>query len=155
SHWDIGGQVRLRYEDKAYFAVPNRKNADFQHTGDSENAYELMRERVHLGWMPCPWVEAYSEMQDATAFGDDRKPSPDNDHFTLRQLWVSLGNPQEFPVVAKVGRQELIYGDQRFIGVADWLNFGRSYDAAKLRYQTSSFWIDGFISQPVLPDIHG
>ena len=57
--WDIGGQVRARYEDKSYFAVPNRKNADFQHTGDYGNAYELMRERVHLGWMPWEWFEVY------------------------------------------------------------------------------------------------
>lgn len=155
SAWDIGGQVRARYEDKAYFAVPNRKNVDFQHTGDSENAYELMRERFHLGWMPCPWIEIYGEYQDSTSFNDDRKPSPDNDHYTLRQAWAALGNPAEFPVVAKVGRQELIYGDQRFIGVVDWLNFGRTYDAAKMRYQTANVWVDAFVSQPVLPDITG
>ena len=155
SNWDIGGQVRARYEDKAYFAVPNRKNVDFQHTGDSENDYELMRERLHLGWMPWDWIEVYGELQDSTAFGDDRQPSPDNDHYSLRQAWVALGNPEQFPVLAKVGRQELIYGDQRFIGVADWLNFGRTYDAGKIRYQTSSFWVDGFVSQPVLPDLRG
>jgi hypothetical protein len=57
--------------------------------------------------------------------------------------------------MAKVGRQELIYGDQRLIGVADWLNFGRTYDAAKMRYQTSNLWVDAFVSQPVLPDLHG
>jgi hypothetical protein len=153
--WDIGGQVRARYEDKSYFAVPNRKNADFQHTGDYGNAYELMRERVHLGWMPWEWFEVYGEMQDSTSFNDDRQPSPDNDHYTLRQAWAAVGNPQDFPLMAKVGRQELIYGDQRLIGVADWLNFGRTYDAAKMRFQTSNLWVDAFISQPVLPDLRG
>jgi hypothetical protein len=155
SSWDIGGQVRARYEDKAYFAVPNLKKADFQHTGDYGNAYELMRERLHLGWMPWEWVEVYGELQDSTSFNDDRQPSPDNDHYTLRQAFASLGNPQDFPLMAKVGRQELIYGDQRLIGVADWLNFGRTYDAAKMRYQTSNLWVDAFVSQPVLPDLHG
>jgi len=153
--WDIGGQVRARYEDKAYFAAPNRKNADFQHTGDYGNAYELMRERLHLGWLPCKWIEIYGELQDSTSFNDDRQPSPDNDHYSLRQAWVRLGNPEEFPLIAKVGRQELVYGEQRFIGVADWLNFGRTYDAAKMRYQTSNLWVDAFVSQPVLPDLRG
>ncbi len=32
SHWDIGGQVRARYEDKAYFAVPNRKSTSISST---------------------------------------------------------------------------------------------------------------------------
>ncbi len=126
--WDIGGQVRARYEDKAYFAVPKPlKAVDFQHTGDSGNAYELMRERLHLGWLPCKWFEIYGEMQDSTSFNDARQPSPDNDHYTLRQAWGAFGNPGEFPLMAKVGRQELVYGDQRLIGVADWLNFGRTY----------------------------
>ncbi len=154
--WDIGGQVRARYEDKAYFAVPKPlKAVDFQHTGDSGNAYELMRERLHLGWLPCKWFEIYGEMQDSTSFNDARQPSPDNDHYTLRQAWGAFGNPGEFPLMAKVGRQELVYGDQRLIGVADWLNFGRTYDAAKMRYQTSNLWVDAFISQPVLPDLTG
>jgi hypothetical protein len=153
--WDIGGQVRGRYENKAYFAVPNLKKADFLKGGVSGNEYELMRERFHLGWLPVGWFEIYGELQDATSWNDQRQPSPDNDHYTLRQAWVAFGNPDLFPLKAKVGRQELIYGDQRFIGVADWLNFGRVYDAAKLRYVTSNFWVDAFVSQPVLPDLHG
>jgi hypothetical protein len=153
--WDIGGQFRARFEDKSYFAVPSRHAADFQHHGDSGNACELLRERVHLGWKPIDWFEVFGEMQDSSAISDDRDPSPDKDHYTLRQAWVSLGRPKEFPLMAKAGRQELIYGDQRLIGVADWLNFGRTYDAAKVRYITSSFWVDAFVSQPVLPDLRG
>jgi hypothetical protein len=154
--WDIGGQIRGRIEAKDYFAVPKPlKTVDFQHTGDSGNDYELMRERLHAGWFPCNWFEVYGELQDSTSWNDDRQPSPDNDHYSLRQAWVALGNPQEFPLVAKVGRQELIYGNQRLVGVADWLNFGRTYDAAKLRYQASNLWVDAFVSQPVLPDLTG
>jgi Alginate export len=53
-----------------------------------------------------------------------------------------------------VGRQELIYGDQRLIGTADWLNYGHTFDAAKLRFENPQFWVDAFISQPVIPDKH-
>ena len=28
-----------------------------------------------------------------------------------------------------------------------------SYDAAKLRYQDTNFWVDAFVSQPVIPDL--
>lgn len=150
--WDLGGQFRSRLEHKEFFAVPNKGNVDFQKLGDPANTYLLLRERVHLGYTPEPWLSVYGEMQDATAVGDERNPSPDQDHFELRQAWLSLGNPAEFPLTVKAGRQELIYGDQRLIGVADWLNIGRRYDAVKVRYSSADVWVDAFVSQPVIPD---
>jgi hypothetical protein len=150
--WDVGGQIRARVEDKAFFAVANEKAVDFQHNGDSDNTYFLLRERVHLGYTPCSWFQVYGEMQDAGAYNDDRNPSPDTDHDGLRQAWVGLGNVLEFPLTLTAGRQELIYGDQRLIGTADWLNIGRTFDAVKLRYTAPAFRIDGFVSQPVIPD---
>ncbi len=151
-NWDIGGQVRGRVEFKNYFAVPNEGAVDLARRGDRNNTYFLLRERVHLGYAPAEWLRLYGEMQDAGAYGDDRDPSPDNDHLMLRQAWVGLGAPQAFPVTLKAGRQELIYGDQRLVGVADWLNIGRVFDAAKLHYESVSFWADAFVSQPVIPD---
>jgi Alginate export len=152
--WDIGGQVRGRFEHKSYFAVPNEAAVDFRQTGDSGNTYGLLRARVHLGYTPSGWFRAYAEVQDSTALNDDRKPSPDEDHFLMRQAWIGLGDAKDFPLVLKAGRQEMIYGDQRLIGIADWLNFGRTFDAAKLRFENSDFWVDAFVSQPVLPDRH-
>lgn len=150
--WDAGGQIRARVEHKALFAVANEKAVDFQHNGDSDNTYFLLRERMHLGYTPWSWLQLYGEMQDAGAYNDDRNPSPDTDHYGLRQTWVSLGNAREFPLTLIAGRQELIYGEQRLVGAADWLNIGRTFDAVKLRYTAPAFWIDGFVSQPVIPD---
>jgi len=134
--------------------VPNEQAVDFQRTGDADNTYGLLRFRLHLGYTPCDWFQVYGEMQDSSAFNDDRRPSPDQDHLSLRQAWLDLGNPKDFPLVLKAGRQELLYGEQRLIGIADWLNFGRTFDAVKLRYETTNFWVDAFASQPVVPDLH-
>jgi hypothetical protein len=150
--WDIGGQVRGRFEYKDYFAVPNESAVDLARKGDSNNSYFLLRERLHLGYTPVSWLKLYGEVQDAGAYGDDRNPSPDNDHAMLRQAWAGLGDPKEFPLTLKAGRQELIYGDQRLVGTADWLNIGRVFDAVKLRYDSETFWVDAFVSQPVIPD---
>jgi hypothetical protein len=152
SDWDIGGQIRGRFEFKDGFAVANRAAADFAAKGDANNTYFLMRERLHLGYTPATWLKLYGEMQDAGAYWDDRNPSPDNDHVMLRQAWIGLGDPSQFPLTLKAGRQELIYGDQRLVGIADWLNIGHVFDAVKLRYETAAFWIDAFVSQPVIPD---
>src|SRR6185437_563629 len=61
-------------------------------------------------------------------------------------------NAAQFPLTAKVGRQELVYGDERLVGTSDWLNVPRVFDAAKLRYETTDFWVDAFVSRPVLID---
>ena len=152
SPWDIGGQLRGRFEFKQYFAVPNEGAVDLARRGDPDNTYFLLRERLHLGYTPASWFSVYGEMQDAGAYGDDRDPSPDTDHLMLRQAWVGLGDPKKFPLTVKAGRQELIYGDQRLVGIADWLNIGRVFDAAKLRYESANFWVDAFVSHPVIPD---
>jgi len=74
-----------------------------------------------------------------------------DDLFDLHQAYVSLGDIKQFPLVLKVGRQELSYGDQRYVGVSDWSNLGRTFDAVKLRYENEHFWVDAFSGQQVLP----
>ena len=153
--FDFGGQFRARFENKNYFAVPNEKAVDFARNGDSANDFFLLRTRLHLGYAPVSWLKIYGEMQEATSLNDDRIPSPDENHTALRQAWLSLGDAKKFPFTAKVGRQELTYGDQRLVGMADWLNIGRTFDAAKLRYENPNLWVDGFYAQPVTPNKHG
>ena len=65
---------------------------------------------------------------------------------------MELGDPAVFPLSLKIGRQEMTYGDQRFIGLTDWSNTGRSFDAARLRYQAGKkSWINLFTARVVIP----
>ena len=41
----------------------------------------------------------------------------------------------------KLGRQELIYDDQRLLGNLDWLQQGRRHDAALLKYETQDWML--------------
>ena len=150
--WDLGGQFRVRYEVKDGGGVSPA--TDFRAKGvDNENDYFLMRAKAHLGFNST-WFGAYAEGRDAHAISDEREPSPDTDSFDLYQAYVTLGNAKEFPLTAKIGRQDLVYGDERLVGNGDWGNLGRSFDAAKLRFENSSFWVDAFVSRIVLPDHH-
>jgi hypothetical protein len=45
----------------------------------------------------------------------------------------------------------MLYGDERFIGVADWSNIGRVFDMAKLRFESDTFWVDAFAGRVVIP----
>jgi Alginate export len=156
--WDIGGQVRLRLEVKDYFAtpgaaptVPGHAQVDFlKNGGDGNDTYLLTRERLHLGYND-DWFRFYLEGQESTSTGDRRNPTLEAETFNLHQGYVVLGNPEEFPVSAKIGRQEMMYGDERLIGNFDWNNIGRVFDAAKVRYEIPGLWVDAFTSHVIIP----
>jgi len=151
--WDMGGQIRARYEIKEDGgSFPNR---DFRRTGvDNDNSYFLLREIIHLGYSPSPWFTIFAEARDSSSTGDDRNPNPESDQFDLHQAFIRLGDPAKFPLTAKIGRQELIYGEERLIGTADWGNIPRVFDAAKLRFENPVLWLDAFASRVVLPVDH-
>src|SRR5882762_9046582 len=144
--WDFGGQFRARYEHPEYLGP-----VDFSATGGhSSDNRMLLRTFVHVGYDPRPWLNFYAEGRDSRGFWDEPNPNPDLDTMDLHQAFVRIGNPQLFPFIAKIGRQELSYGDERLIGISDWTNVRRTFDAAKLRYEVEGFWIDAFVSHPVI-----
>lgn len=149
--WDFGAQVRVRFESKNGFAVPGAGPGavDFS-DATPDNNYWLFREKLHLGWKPCAWFSAFAEARDSSTVFDKRTPEPEEDVFDLHQAWVALGDPKQFPITLKVGRQELSYGDERLVGAFDWNNIGRVFDAAKLRFEREAFWVDAFAGRVVL-----
>lgn len=149
--WDIGGQFRFRYEVKD--GAGSFPNNDFISQGvHNENDYFLFREKLHIGWQPETWLKLYLEGRGSQVGSDERKPSPDQDIWDLQQAYLELGNAKLFPLSAKIGRQEMCYGDQRFIGNSDWSNTGRTFDALKFRYNlTEKSWVDLFTGHVVIP----
>lgn len=151
--FDFGGQFRPRFEHKEHFAIPGEPGAvDFREKGvPTGNTYWLFRTRFHLGYTPVEWVSVYAEGRDSLSVNDRREPEPENDRIDLHQAHVTLGNAKAFPLTAKVGRQELSYGDERVVGAFDWNNIGRVFDAAKVRYQNDTLWVDAFVGRVVVP----
>lgn len=149
--WDVGGQARFRYDLKHNGGMS--PNADFLPGGaDNDNDFFLFRQKLHLGWQPESWLKFFVQGRGAQVASDGRDPSPDEDVADLQQAYIQLGDAKLFPLTLKVGRQELIYGDQRFIGNGDWGNTGRVFDAASLRYSFSEkSWIDLFSGRVVIP----
>jgi hypothetical protein len=152
--WDIGGQFRLRFENREHMAIAGVPGAvDFRETSpDTENTYWLFRTKLHIGYKPCTWISGYVEGRDSFSYNDDRVPNSESDRIDLHQAYLTIGNPKAFPITAKLGRQELIYGDERLVGASDWGNLGRVFDAAKVRYEVEDIWAEGFASRLVIPD---
>ncbi len=146
SAWDVGGQFRAHYEHAEYLGT-----VDFSATGGhSSDNRMLLRTFVHVGYDPTSWLNFYAEGRDSRGFWDEPNPNPDLDTADLHQAFVQIGNPEIFPLIAKIGRQELSYGDERLIGISDWTNVRRTFDAAKLRYEVEGLWVDAFVSHPVV-----
>ncbi|MBI5821650.1 MAG: alginate export family protein, partial [Verrucomicrobia bacterium] len=143
--WDIGGEFRLRYADSqgavpaasTMTATPSgtrpltsriNPNTDFIGKGLPNNNEMLwLREKFHVGYQPVSWFAVFAEARHNDEFWDERVPSPDADETDLQQAYIQLGDPKLFPLVMKAGRQELVYGDQRFIGNSSWSVSGRVF----------------------------
>jgi hypothetical protein len=166
--WDFGGALRVRYESKDNFAVAGSSSGatsslDFRKTGANEdNAYLLERLRFRVGYTD-KWFSALVEGRSSLAQGDERFAStaplppykgegPDQDSIDLHQAYLTIGNHKEFPVSLKLGRQELIYGEERILGAFGWSNIGRVFDAAKVRWQNAWFGADFFTSRVVIAE---
>ncbi len=154
--WDLGGQERVRFEYREYGTVSGAgANAvDFRATTPQrDNAYLLFRSRAHIGYTPYPGFTAYVEAQNSASLWDQRNPNPENDAgVDLRQAYVALGDPSSFPLTLKVGRQELVYGDGRLVSQSDWNNLGRTFEAAKLRWEREESWVEAFTGRVIIPN---
>lgn len=145
---------------------------------DNDNTYLLTRVMPRVGYND-KWFSVFTEFRSSDSIDDERQnnattftptnavetanapgikagdglPERDSD-LNVHQAFFSVGNHKEFPVSAKIGRQELVPGgvfptpatsvgpDQRQVGHFRWNNNGRVFDAAKLRYQNAYFGVD-------------
>jgi hypothetical protein len=145
-------QERMRLEERD-------NNFDFNSGANASTDDLFLLQRFRLGMLarPLDFITVYGQGQDSREIASRRKTVPfvagseGDNPFDLRQGWVEFGNLKEFPVSLRVGRQELLYGDERLVGNFDWNNFGRTFDAAKLHYENpdARLWVDGFAGHVV------
>ena len=123
----------------------------------TDDNWFLQRFRIGLMIKPTSWLKIYAQGQDSREINSDRPDFPGqlgaegDDTFDLRQGYIEIGNSKEFPLTLKLGRQILSYGDERLIGAFDWNNIGRTFDAAKLRWEEKLWSLDAFAATVVVP----
>jgi hypothetical protein len=160
--WDIGANFRARYENKYNAGFTDAgSNWDFSKRpqDDNDNAYYLLRLMPRVAYTG-KWFAATIEGRSSYSIGDERfvptapgKALAERDGpMDLHQAFVFIGNHKEFPVSVKLGRQELVYGDQRLVGHFRWNNNARTFDAIKVRWQNPLFGVDVFTGGVVYND---
>jgi hypothetical protein len=88
--------------------------------------------------------------QDVRVWGQDvstinRTTTQDLNGLMLHEAWADLQltdtTVKNKIASIKIGRQELVYDDQRLLGNLDWLQQARRHDAAVLKYETGNWML--------------
>jgi len=119
-------------------------------TAERDDSYALSRLRVNVAVTPSKHLSFQANVQDARVAGKTVGPTtaPFRGPFDLRTGFADLGSGTA-PVAARIGRQELAFGEQRLIGHLAWVNTGRSFDAARGILRHKTFQVDVFAASLV------
>jgi hypothetical protein len=125
-------------------------------TDDRDDLYWLTRVRITATVIASRALSFQAQVQDARVASKEIGPnnaSPFHGTFDLRVGFADIGSAKS-PVTARLGRQELAYGDQRLLGHLGWTNTARSFDAARVTVKSTPFAADLFAASVVriLPD---
>lgn len=129
-----GGEYRFRYEYQDNF------DFDDDHGRNNNPMYGRLRFNVNATYNKV--AQVYFEGLDVREWHSNNHPRLQEDNFDVHQLYFKLSKPNDLPVSLTLGRQELKYGVGRLVWASTWANEIRSFDAAKITYNPSSFDID-------------
>lgn len=129
------GRYRLEYR------------SDFDFNGSSD-AFHLTRFRLNGELKPLENMRLFAQAQDSRIYESDFKGEAARalfeNRFDLRQGYVELNHFWVDPLKIIVGRQELVYGEERLVGAFNWGNVAQTFDALRLVYETDAARVDLF-----------
>lgn len=124
----IDAEVRPRSE--------YRNGYQLVRTADTDPAFfTSQRTRLAFGY-ESEFYEIYASGQDVRVWGESEQLQ-DNANLNIHEAWAALDLSER--VQLKLGRQELVYDDQRLLGSVNWTQQARSHDAFVFRYRDSEF----------------
>jgi len=132
----------LRVRGEFRERVEGFDNSGFNASRD--DMYYLSRFRFNAA-ATSKYVSATVQVQDARVGKKTVGPTgtPFKAPFDLRQAYTDLGATSG-PVVARLGRQELAFGDMRLVGHSNWTNAARTFDAARVTFKSKAAQVDVF-----------
>lgn len=136
----VNTQLRTRTEFRSGQGSPLAKGV---------NAAFFTSQRTRLGFLYNAYrLKLGVTVQDARVWGQDastinRTTTADNNGLMLHEAWAEVQLTDTLVKTSawylKLGRQELVYDDQRLLGNLDWLQQARRHDAALLKYETAAW----------------
>jgi Alginate export len=140
AQFSLSGELRLRNEFRDGYGSPLPE-------GTNPAFFISQRTRLNFGYEMYRLKFGIS-IQDVRVWGQDvstinRTTTQNNNGLMLNEAWAEIlltdTTVKNKSLSLKIGRQELIYDDQRLIGNSDWVLQGRRFDAGVIKFETS-FW---------------
>ena len=142
----LAGQLRTRGELRDGYGT-------LEPTGNKNAAFIAQRTRLIFNYNSSKLI-FHTAIQDIRLWGQDASTfsSADGNKLGLHEAWaeIILSNKKDtsfkqspFDYFAiKVGRQELVYDDERLLGNLDWVQQGRRHDAIVLKMIEKGWQLD-------------
>ena len=128
SQFTLDAELRPRFEYRHGYKTLFPDNTD-------PAAFVSQRTRLNFGYK-TEKLHFYLSPQDVRVWGDVPQLNvADENGFSLHQAWADVVMVPDLSL--KIGRQEIVYDDQRFFGNVGWAQQGRSHDAAILKFEPS------------------
>jgi len=140
AQFSLSGELRLRTEFRDGYGTPLPE-------GTNPAFFISQRTRLNFGYEMYRLKFGLS-IQDVRVWGQDvstinRSTTQNNNGLMLYEAWAEIlltdTSLKNKALSLKIGRQELIYDDQRLIGNSDWVLQGRRFDAGVLKFETTSW----------------
>lgn len=144
SYLTFGGQLRDRYE--------NFQNNTFGSGAQSTEGYNLLRAMLNADLHWGPYFRVFVQGISATEQGRVGGPRPsDVNDVALHQAFLEVTIPfaSDTSLTLRAGRQNIIFGAQRLIGVSDWTDVRRTDDGIRATLTTPGNSLDVFYARPV------
>jgi Alginate export len=141
AYLSLGGNIRQRLQtfDAPLFGTSRQRS----------NTYLLDRVQAHADLRIGGW-QAFVQFIDARAPGKDTIGPADSNRLDLEQAFVThVGDLGPGVLKVRVGRQEMGFDLQRFVGARDGPNVRQAYDAVWADYEIGDWRIISFASHPV------
>jgi len=145
SKLDVGGQLRLRYHHERGMG----QQVDTDRFQNTDNDFLLERLRLYANYQATQNVRFYTEGIFADVSGESAyiPRGIDRNRGDLLNAFVDLKLTDS--VTARLGRQELLYGNERTVSPLDWANTRRTFEGAKVMVDVGDWKIDAFFTHLV------
>ena len=142
----IGQRIRLNFDIKTENGIKAFISAqDSRKWGDVPNNQTAGNAATYIYTTTCTQAQVTAGTCSTQAASTVKMP--DSQSLDIYQAWFMLENVGGAPVDFKIGRQQLIYGDQRLIGASGWTDNGRAYDAYKVVARLDMVQLDLFLAK--------
>ena len=125
---NVSAEIRPRYEFRHGYKTL---------FPDDAKAANFISQRTRLnGFFSNQTFKTYISLQDVRIWGDvNQLNTSDVNGFSVHEAWGQVHFCDVFSL--KVGRQEIVYDDQRIFGSVGWAQQARSHDAAIFKFSFS------------------